>query len=127
MLQSPVSRDPGRAWLWSLRAAAAGLLALLATGCGGPGARLPASGQSARVDLLRCEDLRGLAIAAGDIGLPTRGAIVRSVEREPELVPYADPDGEHLLPTAARCVVQGAIASVDPAASTRYPWTAPIR
>jgi hypothetical protein len=69
-----------------------------------------------RLPLKRCEDLKAHAVPAAGIGLPTRGAVVASAERMPELAPFADPDGEHQLPTAARCVVQGAIAALDPSA-----------
>jgi hypothetical protein len=66
-----------------------------------------------RLPLKRCEDLLDLRVVARDIGLPTLGARVDKADRLPELAPYVDPDGEHLLPTHARCVVQGSIVSVD--------------
>ncbi len=69
-----------------------------------------------RLALQRCEDLQGLVVAAADIGLPTRGARVASAERLAETAPYPDEDGEHLLPTAARCLLQGEIAPADGAA-----------
>jgi len=90
-----------------------GVLAAAAGGCTG----MPTRGErDGRIALQRCEDLNGFSVAAVEIGLPTRGAVVASADRMPELAPYADPDGEHHLPTAARCVVQGAIAPVDPVA-----------
>ncbi|MGC4029979.1 MAG: tannase/feruloyl esterase family alpha/beta hydrolase [Steroidobacteraceae bacterium] len=60
---------------------------------------------------LSCTDLKGTTIAAGRIGLPTRGATVEQAERvgaagragEPDYVP------EH-------CLLTGAIAPVDPQA-----------
>lgn len=68
------------------------------------------------VALQQCEELAGVAIPADRIGLPTRGAVVVSAQREAEVAPYKDAEGEHLLPTPPRCVVLGRIASVDPAA-----------
>lgn len=68
------------------------------------------------VAIQQCESLAGLAIPASAIGLPTRGATIVSAERAGEVAPYKDPEGEHLLPTPARCVVLGRIAPVDAAA-----------
>jgi hypothetical protein len=90
------------------------LLLLLATaGCSwlSFGSRNVASNE--RLPLKRCEDLLDLRVVARDIGLPTLGARVDKADRMPELAPYVDPDGEHLLPTHSRCVVQGSIVSVD--------------
>ena len=83
------------------------------TACTGLGEVASSVQAGARVALQRCEDLKGLQIAAADIGLPTQGATVTSAERLPELAPYQDTDGEHLLPTAPRCLVMGQIASVS--------------
>lgn len=66
--------------------------------------------------LQQCEALTGMAIPAAEIGLPTGGAKVVKAERAPEVAPYRDPEGEHLLPTPARCLVQGQVLPVDPAA-----------
>jgi feruloyl esterase len=106
-----------------------GWLLLLATaGC----AWLPSGGRdsalSKPVALKRCEDLIRLRVVAGDIGLPTLGARVDKADRMPELSPYVDPDGEHLLPTAPRCVVQGTIVSVDAnAPPIRYAVNLPLQ
>jgi feruloyl esterase len=101
------------------------LLLVVATGCGGPK-------QNTRDDRLlslrHCEELEGQRIVAGDIGLPTLGARVTKAEQLPELAPYADPDGEHLLPTAARCLVQGRIEPVDGnAPPIRFAVNLPLR
>jgi feruloyl esterase len=91
--------------------------AVLASLALGSCATAPGTGAlDTRLALQRCEDLKHFNVAATAIGLPTRGASVATAERMTELAPYSDPDGEHLLPTAARCVVQGTIASIDPAA-----------
>jgi feruloyl esterase len=63
--------------------------------------------------LKRCEDLIDLRVVARDIALPTLGARVDKADRMPELAPYIGPDGEHMLPTLPRCVVQGTIVPVD--------------
>ena len=76
------------------------------------GLAVAASAQS----LLRCEDLAKMTVAVADIGLPTRGAMVISAQRLAEEAPYPDTDGEHMLPTAPRCLVLGRIASIDAAA-----------
>ena len=68
------------------------------------------------VAIQRCEVLAGLAIPPSAIGLPTSGAVVASAERAPAVAPYKDAEGEHLLPTPARCLVQGRILPVDAAA-----------
>ena len=90
------------------------LLLLAVAGCSlWPfGSRDAASNE--RQVLRRCEDLLDLRVVARDIALPTLGARIDKADRLPELAPYVDPDGEHLLPTLARCVVQGTIVSVDP-------------
>ena len=64
----------------------------------------------------QCESLAGLRIPAASIGLPTGGAVVATAERAAEVAPYKDPEGEHLLPTPARCLVQGRVLPVDPGA-----------
>jgi len=89
------------------------LLLLAVAGCSwlSFGSRDAAS--NTRLPLKRCEDLLDLRVVARDIGLPTLGARVDKADRMPELAPHVDPDGEHLLPTHARCVVQGTIVSVD--------------
>ena len=89
---------------------AAGAAALLA-GC----AQLPfpSAGIAAPTPLLQCEALSGLAIPSGSIGLPTRGAVIDSAQRAPEVAPFKDPEGEHLLPTPARCLVLGRVLAVD--------------
>ena len=75
----------------------------------GGGAPLPNAGLA----LKQCEALKGMKISAADIGLPTNGAEVISAENLPVLAPYEDTDGEHLLPTAARCLVMGKILPVS--------------
>ncbi|MEO7335426.1 MAG: tannase/feruloyl esterase family alpha/beta hydrolase [Caldimonas sp.] len=87
------------------------LLAL--AGCSAMTSSVPVEPQTA---LIRCEDLRGFTVGAADIGLPSSGATVLTAERLPELAPFPDVDGEHLLPTAPRCLVQGRIAPRDAAA-----------
>jgi hypothetical protein len=89
---------------WSGAAAAAALLAL--AGCAHRAAEFPMAIQ-------QCETLAGRVIPASAIGLPTRGATLVSAERAPEVAPYKDAEGEHLLPTPARCLVQGRVLPVD--------------
>jgi feruloyl esterase len=85
-------------------------IAMLAAG---PDARA----QATSVALLqRCEDLKGMTIPAGDIKLPTKGAAITSADRTPISPPRPDPDGEFGLPIPERCIVQGQINSIDPAA-----------
>src|SRR6185503_14801562 len=93
---------------------AGALLLLAVAGCSWLpfGSRDAAS--SERLPLKRCENLLDLRVVARDIGLPTLGARIDKADRMPELAPYVDADGEHLLPTLARCVVQGSIVAVDP-------------
>ncbi|MCG2592419.1 tannase/feruloyl esterase family alpha/beta hydrolase [Ramlibacter sp. XY19] len=67
--------------------------------------------------LQRCEQLAGLAIPASAIGLPTNGAVVTSAERAPEVAPFRDAEGEHLLTTPSRCLVQGRVNPLDANAS----------
>lgn len=90
--------------------------ALAVAGCG----QLPGSGTPAApttpIAIQQCETLAGLAIGADRIGLPTSGAMVDSATRAPEVAPYKDTEGEHLLPTPARCLVLGRVRPVDPAA-----------
>jgi feruloyl esterase len=64
--------------------------------------------------LQRCQDLKGLTIAPGDIGLPTKGASVTQADRAPVAEPKPSPDGEFGLPIPERCIVQGKIEPVDP-------------
>jgi hypothetical protein len=66
--------------------------------------------------LQRCQDLKGFTIAPGDIGLPTKGASVTQADRAPVAEPKPSPDGEFGLPIPERCIVQGRIEPVDPAA-----------
>ena len=63
-----------------------------------------------------CEALNGMVIAASRIGLPTSGAVVTSAGITPAVAPFKDAEGEHLLPTPERCLVQGQIRPVDPSA-----------
>ncbi|MEV8308257.1 tannase/feruloyl esterase family alpha/beta hydrolase [Streptomyces flavidovirens] len=93
------------------------LAAVLAAGL------LPATAGAAKRahPVSRCEDLRGMTVAATAIGLPTSGARVTLPEHAAQTPPYVDPygshmDGSHLLPTAAHCRVQGEITPVDSAA-----------
>jgi Tannase and feruloyl esterase len=92
------------------RHAIAMLLALAAGGCANGGA------PRAPVAIRQCESLAGMTVAASAIGLPTRGATVRTAERAAAVAPYQDAEGERLLPTPERCLVQGDIAPIDPAA-----------
>lgn len=85
------------------------VLAVAATGCAHRQAAAP-------MPIQQCEALTGASIPASAIGLPTRGATILKAERAPEVAPYLDAEGEHLLPTPARCLVLGRIAPVDPAA-----------
>ena len=57
-----------------------------------------------------------MVIAASRIGLPTSGAVVTSAGITPAVAPFKDAEGEHLLPTPERCLVQGQIRPVDPSA-----------
>jgi feruloyl esterase len=91
------------AWM----AAAAALLA----GCAGPQRMAMAP-----VPIGQCETLMDLKVPAASIGLPTGGAVITSAERAPEVAPYKDAEGEHLLPTPSRCLVQGRVLPVDAAA-----------
>jgi pimeloyl-ACP methyl ester carboxylesterase len=88
---------------------AMGVLAL-ATGC----SHLAAP--PAPLALQQCEALTGMNIPAAAIGLPTRGAAIVSAERAPEVAPFQDAEGEHLLTTPSRCLVQGRVLPVDAAA-----------
>jgi len=88
--------------------------ALLLGACGS--APAPRAGLAAPLAITKCEALAGLSIPAAAIALPSGGAIVASAERAAEVAPYKDPEGEHLLPTPARCLVLGRVLPVDPAA-----------
>ena len=79
-----------------MRMRIASVLVLL---CGFPGARSSAQGLSG----VACGRLKGLAIPAAEMGLPTRGGLVKSAKRK-------------RLGTAEFCKVLGEITSVDPAA-----------
>jgi hypothetical protein len=68
---------------------------------------------AAPVPLVQCGALAGMSIPASGIGLPTRGAAIDSAQRAPEVAPFKDPEGEHLLPTPARCLVLGRVLPVD--------------
>ena len=92
-----------------------GALGLTLAGCSG--LRQPAAPLAGPVVLARtCESMNGMEIPSARIGLPTRGAWVTSAERAPVVAPYRDPEGEHLLPTPERCLVQGQIKGVDASA-----------
>ena len=91
------------------RLAALAGAALLAAGCAHQAPTGP-------VAIRQCEALAGLSIPAAEIGLPTRGATLVSAAISPEVAPYKDAEGEHLLPTPARCLVQGRVLPVDAAA-----------
>jgi len=88
--------------------------ALLLGACGS--APAPRAGLAAPLAITKCEALAGLSIPAAAIALPSGGAIVASAERAAEVAPYKDPEGEHLLPTPARCLVLGHVLPVDPGA-----------
>ncbi|HZY18465.1 MAG TPA: tannase/feruloyl esterase family alpha/beta hydrolase [Ramlibacter sp.] len=98
---------------WFAGAAAAATAAALLAGC----ASQPATPTvPAPIALRQCEALAGMTVPAGAIGLPTRGAVIATAERAAQVSPYRDAEGEHLLPTPARCLVQGRVLPVDPAA-----------
>ena len=63
-----------------------------------------------------CAALADMVISPSAIGLPTAGARVSSARLEATVSPYQDAEGEHLLTTPGRCLVLGAIASLDRAA-----------
>lgn len=86
-------------------------LALLA-GCAAPPPQTPFTPMA----IQQCEALASLAVPASAIGLPTRGATIVSATRAPEVAPYKDAEGEHLLPTPARCLVLARVLPVDAAA-----------
>ena len=78
---------------------------------------LDARAQSNSVaSLKRCGDFKGMSIPASDIKLPTNGATIVSADHTPVSQPRPDPDGEFGLPIPERCIVQGHINSIDPAA-----------
>ncbi len=83
---------------------------------GGGDAEEPPPVSQAPLKIQHCEALADLKIDASDIGLPTQGAIVQSATIEPEVLPYPDSEGEHLLTTPSSCLVLGSIASIDPEA-----------
>lgn len=95
-------------------AGVAGLIGLVALSACSSLPSVPAT--TAALPLLRCENLVGMTVAAAEIGLPSGRATVSSAVRNAALAPFPDIDGEHLLQTAERCLVLGAIAPVDPAA-----------
>ena len=66
--------------------------------------------------IAQCQPLTGLKVPAAAIGLPTQGAVIDSATRAAAVAPYADAEGEHLLPTPERCLVLGRVLPVDPAA-----------
>ena len=92
------------------RLAATALLVLATAGCTTLGSPQPP------VAIRQCESLAAMTVASSAIGLPTRGATVRTAERAAAVDPYQDAEGEHLLPTPERCLVQGDIHPVDHAA-----------
>lgn len=95
----------------------AGALALLAGCASAPSRPSPKPVLAAPMALqASCASLASLTLGPERIGLPTGGARVRSAAVAPEVAPYKDPEGEHLLPTPARCLVLGEILPVDPAA-----------
>ena len=94
----------------ALSLCAPAVVAALLAGCAG------APSQPAPVAIQKCEALAGLAIPATSIGLPTRGAVIATAERAPEVAPYLDAEGEHLLPTPSRCLVTGRVLSMDASA-----------
>ncbi len=104
MIQSNCTR-------WS-KAHVATLVLAAATLVSAPAARA----QVNAIPLQRCEDLKGMSIPVGDIRLPTKGATITSADRTPISPPRPDPDGEFGLPIPERCIVQGQINSIDPAA-----------
>jgi hypothetical protein len=63
-----------------------------------------------------CEQLAGMKVPPSAIGLPTSGAIVDTAVRAAAVAPFKDPEGEHLLTTPERCLVQGRVLPVDAAA-----------
>lgn len=90
-----------------------GSVSLIAA-CGGNGSDdSPKPVEQGPVAIQSCEGLQGLSVPSSSIGLPTRGATVLSATREAPVAPYTDAEGEHLLTTPSRCVVQGTIASAD--------------
>lgn len=92
---------------WKLAALSAATL--VATGCATAPPLYPrAIGQ--------CESLTGMSIPVSAFGLPTGGGTIVSAVRAPEVAPYKDAEGEHLLVTPARCLVQGRVLPVDAAA-----------
>jgi hypothetical protein len=64
----------------------------------------------------QCEQLAGMKVPPSTIGLPTSGAIVDTAVRAAAVAPFKDPEGEHLLTTPERCLVQGRVLPVDAAA-----------
>ena len=60
-----------------------------------------------------CAGLLGMTVAAPQIGLSTGGAVVKSAAIAPVVAPFPDAEGEHLLETPSRCIVQGEIASLS--------------
>jgi hypothetical protein len=86
-------------------------LALLA-GCAGQ----PTVAPFAPMAIQQCESLAGMNIPASAIGLPTRGAQVTVAQRAPEVAPFRDAEGEHLLPTPSRCLVLATVLPMDPSA-----------
>ena len=94
-----------------------GTLALTLTFAGCSSLRPPVAPLTSPVALARsCESMNRMEIPAARIGLPTTGAVVTSAERAPVVAPYRDPEGEHLLPTPERCLVQGQIKPVEASA-----------
>jgi Tannase and feruloyl esterase len=58
-----------------------------------------------------------MSLPVSDIKLPTNGATVASADHTPVSQPRPDPDGEFGLTIPERCIVQGQINSIDPAAA----------
>ena len=128
MLKRLKFSSAGRGPLYSVTAVAATAAALIACGGGGSngvggggGTQTPPPPTSGPAELQplalkACESLQGMTVPASAIGLPTSGAKILSAARAAEVAPYADAEGEHLLVTPERCLVQGEIASIDSAA-----------
>lgn len=93
-----------------------GGLGLIAACGGSDGEETSTAVPSATLAIKTCEGLQGMRVASSNIGLPNGGATIESATRAPAVAPYADAEGEHLLTTPERCLVQGNIASIDPAA-----------
>jgi feruloyl esterase len=90
-----------------MKHALAFILSMLCVACSTP-TKTPQTSLSST----QCSSLSGLHIDLTQLGLPTSGARVDTAQIEAEVAPYADPEGEHLLTTPARCLVIGQILPV---------------